>query len=462
MTVSSTTNRVAYSGSGTAGPFATPPFSAVADLKVIHTDSDGVDTTLALTSGYTVAGGGGGAAGNLTLVSPSTLAVGAVLTIINDPSPTQTGVDLNDGDSFPADTVEQQGLDRITFIIQRALSRIDRCVQIPDSQADPSSPYTVALTVANALKYLRVSATGEIELVTNVSGLDVSGTLAENSLAMGDGAGGVAWNTLAQLVAAILADATILEDLKDGILADFDAADAAAMVADINAAAAALESLKDGIFADVDSSDITLLKQAVDADHVIALLGAASDDAEDFGSFTGSTIPDSSTAKEALQALETAVENAAPLALGSATSIGTGNNVNIAVSTSGVNRIYILIEDLSASTTSTIDLQLGDSGGVEVTGYEGSNNVATFSASFEITSDGGGGANYHGWVELIRDSSGSNKWHMKSQLSRTDGASFANLVGEGFKELSGELTTLYFSTSAGVFDGGGTITVHTE
>ena len=51
-------------------------------------------------------------------------------------------------------------------------------------------------------------------------------------------------------------------------------------------------------------------KAKLDLDHLYTLVGAASDDAEHLGTFTGSTIADSQTIKQSLQALETAVESA--------------------------------------------------------------------------------------------------------------------------------------------------------
>ena len=51
-------------------------------------------------------------------------------------------------------------------------------------------------------------------------------------------------------------------------------------------------------------------KASFDLDHLFTLVGAASDDAEHLSTFTGSTIADNQTIKQALQALETAVESA--------------------------------------------------------------------------------------------------------------------------------------------------------
>ncbi len=51
MTVESITNRAQYATNGTTGPFTVPfYFLADGDLQVIHTDSDGNETTLTLTT----------------------------------------------------------------------------------------------------------------------------------------------------------------------------------------------------------------------------------------------------------------------------------------------------------------------------------------------------------------------------------------------------------------------------
>ena len=71
MTIETTTNRISYTGSGTTGPFSFPYyFLADGDLTVIKTTiADGAESTLTLTTDYTVSGAGEAAGGSVTLVA---------------------------------------------------------------------------------------------------------------------------------------------------------------------------------------------------------------------------------------------------------------------------------------------------------------------------------------------------------------------------------------------------------
>ena len=85
MTIASETNRIAYTGAGTTGPFSIPfYFLANADLKVVKTTiATGAETVLTLTTDYTLTGAGEPSGGALTLIAsiPSSYK----LTIIRDP-----------------------------------------------------------------------------------------------------------------------------------------------------------------------------------------------------------------------------------------------------------------------------------------------------------------------------------------------------------------------------------------
>lgn len=134
MTVSSTiTPKKQYAGSGTTGPFTvTFPFRTEDELLLIKTDSGGTDTTLTLTTHYTVSGGGTPpATGSVTLVSA--LAVGEVLTIIRNTPVTQDS-DYVDGNSLPAETLEAN-FDKLTLIVQELQYDTNRAVQLPQTSS---------------------------------------------------------------------------------------------------------------------------------------------------------------------------------------------------------------------------------------------------------------------------------------------------------------------------------------
>lgn len=147
MTVSTTSPRVSYSGDSTTGNDGTGSFAYSkyfindADLKVVKTvTSTGVETTLTLTTDYTISG----TKTNGVYPSGATVVINSgegkypltteTITIINDPSPTQT-IDYTANDAFPAETHER-GLDKLTTLVQRLDDRADRALSKPDTTAN--------------------------------------------------------------------------------------------------------------------------------------------------------------------------------------------------------------------------------------------------------------------------------------------------------------------------------------
>ena len=114
MTVSSTTSRVSYAGNGSTTAFAVPfKFLANSDLVVIKTTGS-TQTTLVLSTDYTVSGAGGTSGTVTCTIAP---AAGSTLVIYRDPAATQL-VDYQANDPFPAETHET-ALDKLTMLVQR-------------------------------------------------------------------------------------------------------------------------------------------------------------------------------------------------------------------------------------------------------------------------------------------------------------------------------------------------------
>ena len=135
MTIASTTSKVSYNGSGTVGPFpVTFKFIKNADIVATKRSSLGVETVLALTTGYTLTGAGDAAGGALTLTVA--LAVGESLVIARAPGIVQE-VDYVENSAFPAETHEG-ALDLLTMICQSLQEQVDRAVKVEiSSTTDP-------------------------------------------------------------------------------------------------------------------------------------------------------------------------------------------------------------------------------------------------------------------------------------------------------------------------------------
>lgn len=134
MTISTTTARNTYTGSGTTGPFSfTFKIFAAADLRVVKRSSAGAETVLAFPADYSVSGVGNAAGGSITLVVA--LTVGELLSIRRVPANVQPTSIRNQGTFLPA-THEDQ-FDRLLTQVQRLQDDVDRAVKAQES-SDPA------------------------------------------------------------------------------------------------------------------------------------------------------------------------------------------------------------------------------------------------------------------------------------------------------------------------------------
>ena len=161
MTISSTT-RIAgpFIGNGTASvfPFTFKVFSA-ADIDVIRlTVSSGVETTLVLTTDYTVTlnvDQNSNPGGSITLVAGN-LASGFTLTITSDIANLQPTDLTNQGGFYPE--VITDSFDRATIQIQQMQGDVSRSIKAPISDASPDMELPSASVRANT--FLAFDASG--------------------------------------------------------------------------------------------------------------------------------------------------------------------------------------------------------------------------------------------------------------------------------------------------------------
>ncbi len=161
MTVETTTSRVTYTGAGTTGPFSVPfYFLEDDDLTVIKTTiADGTETTLVLTTDYTVSGAADEAGGSVTLTA--SLSSAYKLTIIRDPDLLQSS-DYPPNDKFPA-TTHERVVDKLTMIAQRLKDLINRSFRLSDGDV---SGISLSLSNLSASKLIAVNSAGtELEAI---------------------------------------------------------------------------------------------------------------------------------------------------------------------------------------------------------------------------------------------------------------------------------------------------------
>ena len=141
MTVSSSTNRVSYSGNGTLTAFAyTFKVFDESDLTVILRASDGTETVQTITTHYTVSGVGDAGGGNVTFVTAPTA---TQTVVILREQPLTQGLDLVPNDPFPAQSLEE-ALDKLVFMTQKHEEELGRAIKASRTNTLTGSEFTIS------------------------------------------------------------------------------------------------------------------------------------------------------------------------------------------------------------------------------------------------------------------------------------------------------------------------------
>ena len=139
MTVSSSTSKGGpYSGDGVTVTFTVPfYFLANADLLVTRRNVDGTETTLILTTDYSVTGAGNPAGGSITITS-GVPTVGQKITISRNIAQTQN-LSLPASGVFPSASMETR-LDALTMMVQQLQEQANRGIslQVSSSATKPT------------------------------------------------------------------------------------------------------------------------------------------------------------------------------------------------------------------------------------------------------------------------------------------------------------------------------------
>ena len=129
---------------------------------------------------------------------------------------------------------------------------------------------------------------------------------------------------------------------------------------------------------------------------------------------------------------------------------------------SGIRKLFLVLDGVKISSTGTLMIQLGDSGGLETSGYVSgsrlfySSTTSTYherSDSFVVYEDTPDWYK-NGVVEIINIT--GNRWVNAHTVYYSERGAYPGVTsnGGGRKELSGELTQLRFTLSAGNFTAG--------
>jgi hypothetical protein len=160
MTVTSTNQKVSFSGNGSTTVFAYNfKIFAETDLLVILRSSTGTETTQNLTSNYTVSGVGVTSGGNVTM---GTAPASGTTLVIQRVQPQLQGLDLVPNDPFPAQSMED-ALDKLVFNVQTLNEEVGRAIKASTTNTINGTEFTISAT-DRANKLFSFDSSGDLNI----------------------------------------------------------------------------------------------------------------------------------------------------------------------------------------------------------------------------------------------------------------------------------------------------------
>ena len=185
MSLSSANNRNDYTGNGATATYSyTFRIFDEADLVVTVKDTSDVETTLTLTTDYTVTGVGADGGGNVVLVDASQawldgdgdLLTGYTITIRRVVDLFQETDIRNQGEFFPE--THEDAFDYGRMVDQQQQDEIDRCLQLPESILPSVFDPALPTDVGTADNVFAVNAAGDgVEMKTADDLMSLAGAL---------------------------------------------------------------------------------------------------------------------------------------------------------------------------------------------------------------------------------------------------------------------------------------------
>ena len=452
MTLTSELTKIQYSGNDSTTVFAiTYIFYADADLRVILVDSSGVETVLTDTVHYSLSGGDG-TTGSLTMVTAP--ATGETLVIKSDADDIQE-TDFPLGGNLRSLSIEGE-MDKIVRLVQQKGEILSRVPKFKESSLISGITFPEIL----ALGTLRWNAAGDdLEAVVFGDGSGLTDIVFDTTPQLG---GNLDVNGFTVDGRDPSTDGTKLDTIETAATADQTDAEIKTAYennADTNEFSNAEQSKLAGIEASADVTDETNVVSALNGATLSAVTVATDDlvviqdtsDSDNIKTVTTQAIAD--------LAAGSSWTNTGPITL----ATGSPTVVTLASSLSDINEIEIYLDDPSTNTNSQTPLiQLGDSGGLEATGYDGNttNTGASstasdaFSSGFQNTPNAQWASTSAGHMKMQLSHMGSNVWTFRGGAN-LDGSG-RTMTGTGIKTLSGTLTQFALTTTGGTatYDGG--------
>lgn len=494
MTISSQTRKAGpFTGDDVTVdlPFAFKVFAAADLLVVSRNTTTDVETTLALTTDYTVtlnSNQNANPGGTVTLTSA--LATGHTAIVTSAIDYLQTADLTNQGGFYPK--VITDALDRITILCQQLKEEVDRSAKVPiTSEADAATlvdninnlaaqfggittvavPYQVFDGDGATTDFTLSSAPGSLAAVevyvggsNKVPGTDytLNGTTLSFTVAPALGTG----NIFVRWISA-LATTTI----EDGSVSTAKLAASAVSTAKIAASAVTTSRLADGAVTSIKLDPTGVVLPTGSTVYVPDLTDDSAKPAPTqwVKDLTATDARAGLIAKSTTAKVQTGIDTDTAmtpdnLRQGAVVTVAeaattSGTTKDIGSIPSWVKHIRVHFKELSTNGTSAILVQLTDSGGPETTNYVGCGVTigatvgapVASSTGFNIVSTASAGRTYSGALTLTRGD--GNTWYATWNLGDSVGATAA--WGGAYKSLSGTLTGFRLTTASGdTFDNG--------
>ncbi len=205
----------------------------------------------------------------------------------------------------------------------------------------------------------------------------------------------------------------------------------------------------------------TGVPEALESDAVATIVGAATTGRSgvvelattgEMSVGTSGKVPDAAEVKSFVD-----TKIAAIIAEGTAQASTSGSSIDFTSIPAGTKRITVCFVGVSTNGTGDMTIQIGDSGGLETTGYSSASSVMATGVATVSSSTGfvinviAAADTWHGSVTLTREDSASNTWVASGVLADTINPRTATVCGS--KSLSAELDRLSVVTG-NTFDAG--------
>jgi hypothetical protein len=483
MPVLDQTTSNSFTGNGVTTVFAySYKILAEADLLV---EVDGVAKTL--TTHYTVSGVGNSGGGNVTFLTAP--ALDAIVVVSRDMDYARATDYQENGDLLAA-TLDED-VDRVTMLVQQVRQLIRRAVKLPTGVTTDQVLPTGNTVAERASKIIGFDAAGDpallaaadvdlatvsafiLTLLDDADAAAARATLGALGTAGGNLTGGInsARGNITQHATTMDFFAVASPDILDGtgsavtITACTNAPQAGAVrkfypiVATVLTHGATFDIAGNANLTAAAGDCWIIEAKTASTYRVTAVketgLPVAFIDEDSMASDSAVLVPSQQSVKAYVDA-----QASAGITLGTPVASTSGTSIDFTSIPAGTKRITVMFDGVSTNGTSPVQVQIGDSGGIEATGYlgassrSGSVSAANNSAGFLLEDGGSGTVVRHGSLTLSLLSSSANIWTANGNVGRSDSANIWSQGGS--KPLSATLDRVRITTVGGTdtFDAG--------